>query len=121
MLPILHEPTFLKDVEDVYNGDKDPYKIFKLDMVLAISLQKYNKQYGKLADSYFLAGLQLLDIIMEPMDHRTLQSLLVMVQYALVKPTRIAVCSSIAIKGVYLTWTPRHTTWLVSAFVSVSS
>ncbi|CCX15424.1 fungal-specific transcription factor domain-containing protein [Pyronema domesticum] len=92
MLPVLHEPTFMKEVADVYEGSKDPFKTFKLRMVLAISLQKYSKtrKYEMVADSYFLAGLQDLEAILEPMDHSTLQCLLVMVQYALVKPTRIA-------------------------------
>lgn len=93
MFPVLHEPTFLKDVNDVYGGDRDVFKNFQLNMVLALSLQKYNSNCGRLADGYFLAGLQNLEAVMEPMDHRTLQSLLVMLQYALAKPTRIAVCS----------------------------
>lgn len=91
MLPILHEPTFLKEVADVYDGSTDPFKTFKLKMVLAISLQKYSIDYAAVADGYFLSGLQDLEEILDPMDHRTLQCLLVMVQYALVKPTRIAV------------------------------
>lgn len=91
MLPVLHEPTFLKEVADVYEGSADPFKTFKLKMVLAISLQKHSAAYSSWADSYFLSGLQDLDRIMEPMDHNTLQCLLIMVQYALVKPTRIAV------------------------------
>ncbi|KAI5805924.1 fungal-specific transcription factor domain-containing protein [Geopyxis carbonaria] len=90
MLPILHEPTFLKEVADVYDGSTNPFKTFKLKMVLAISLQKYSIQYAAVADGYFLSGLQDLEEILDPMDHRTLQCLLVMVQYALVKPTRIA-------------------------------
>ena len=91
MLPVLHEPTFMKEVADVYEGSRDPFKNFKLKMVLAISLQKYHSKYAVAADGYFLSGLQHLEQILEPMDHSTLQCLLVMVQYALVKPTRIAV------------------------------
>jgi hypothetical protein len=91
MLPVLHEPTFMKEVADVYEGSTDPFKNFKLKMVLAISLNKWSRKYAMVADSYFLSGLQLLERIMEPMDHSTLQCLLIMVQYALVKPTRIAV------------------------------
>lgn len=90
MLPVLHEPTFMKEVADVYEGSTDPFKCFKLKMVLAISLQKGSKKYATVADSYFLSGLRHLEQIMEPMDHSTLQCLLIMVQYALVKPTRIA-------------------------------
>lgn len=102
MLPVLHEPTFMKEVADVYEGSKDPFKTFKLRMVLAISLQKYSKtrKYEMVADSYFLAGLQDLEAILEPMDHSTLQCLLVMVQYALVKPTRIAVSFAILADGI---------------------
>jgi hypothetical protein len=91
MLPVLHEPTFMKEVQDVYEGSTDPFKNFKLKMVLAIGLQKYSRKYEIMADSYFLAGLQHVDAVLDPMDHSTLQCLLVMVQYALVKPTRIAV------------------------------
>ena len=91
MLPVLHEPTFMKEVAEVYEGSTDSFMHFKLKMVLAISLQKHSSKYAALADSYFLAGLQHLDKILEPMDHSTLQCLLIMVQYALVKPTRIAV------------------------------
>jgi hypothetical protein len=95
MLPVLHEPTFMKEVADVYEGSTDPFKCFKLKMVLAISLQKWSRKYATVADSYFLSGLQHLERIMEPMDHSTLQCLLIMVQYALVKPTRIAVSDAV--------------------------
>lgn len=105
MLPVLHEPTFMKEVADVYEGSTDPFKTFKLKMVLAISLQKYSVAYSSWADSYFLSGLQDLDKIMEPMDHNTLQCLLVMVQYALVKPTRIAVSSLVSVFWIMLTGT----------------
>ena len=94
MLPVLHEPTFMREVADVYEGSADPFKNFKLKMVLAISLQKYHRKYAMVADGYFLSGLQHLEHILEPMDHLTLQCLLVMVQYALVKPTRIAVSAN---------------------------
>jgi hypothetical protein len=80
----------MKEVQDVYEGSTDPFKNFKLKMVLAIGLQKYSRKYEIMADSYFLAGLQHVDAVLDPMDHSTLQCLLVMVQYALVKPTRIA-------------------------------
>ncbi|PWW71740.1 hypothetical protein C7212DRAFT_231835 [Tuber magnatum] len=90
-LPVLHEPTFVQDVADVYAGSEDPFKNFQLKMVLAISMQKLSKHYAGLADSYFLAGLQHMEDVLEAMDHRTLQCLLVMAQYALVTPTRMAV------------------------------
>ncbi|KAG0634442.1 fungal-specific transcription factor domain-containing protein [Tuber brumale] len=90
-LPVLHEPTFVQDVADVYAGSGDPFKNFQLKMVLAISMQKLSKHYAGLADSYFLAGLQHMEDVLEAMDHRTLQCLLVMAQYALVTPTRMAV------------------------------
>lgn len=90
-LPVLHEPTFIQDVADVYSGSIDPYKNFQLKMVLAISMQRLSRQYATIADSYFLAGLEHLEEVLESMDHRTLQCLLVMAQYALVTPTRMAV------------------------------
>lgn len=101
MLPVLHEPTFMREVADVYEGSKDPFKTFKLRMVLAISLQKHSRRFETVADSYFLAGLQDIEAILEPMDHSTLQCLLVMVQYALVKPTRIAVSLPPVFRGFF--------------------
>jgi hypothetical protein len=58
MYPIFHEPTFTKDVEDVYNGSSDAYTNYCLRMVIAISLQKMDTQYAGLADSYYLAALK---------------------------------------------------------------
>lgn len=81
----------MRDIGDVYAGSTDPFKNFQLKMVLAISMQKLSKQFAGLADSYFLAGLQHMEDVLEPMDHRTLQCLLVMAQYALTTPTRMAV------------------------------
>lgn len=54
-------------------------------------MQRLSRQYAGLADGYFLAGLEHLEQVLESMDHRTLQCLLVMAQYALVTPTRMAV------------------------------
>lgn len=84
----------MKEVAEVYEGSRDPFTLFKMKMIFAISIQKnpQSAQYSNLADSHFLSGLQYLEQILEPMDHNTLQCLLIMVQYALVKPTRIAVC-----------------------------
>lgn len=78
-------------MDEVYAGSTDPYKNFQLKMVLAISMQRLSRQYASLADGYFLAGLEHLEQVLESMDHRTLQCLLVMAQYALVTPTRMAV------------------------------
>lgn len=93
VLPILHEPTFLGYVDDIYEkGDTDPVKLFQLKNVLALSMQKLSSEYASLADSYYLAGFEHLDEVMEPMDMTTLQCLALMCQYSLLTPTRTAVC-----------------------------
>ncbi|KAF8461867.1 fungal-specific transcription factor domain-containing protein [Kalaharituber pfeilii] len=92
VLPILHEPTFLGYVDDIYNKhDKDPVKLFQLKNVLAISMQKISPQYASLADSYYLASFEHLDEILEPMNMTTLQCLALMASYSLLTPTRTAV------------------------------
>ena len=60
-------------------------------MVLAISLQKMDTQYAGLADSYYLAALQYLDRVVQPMDLRTLQCFALMAEYSLLTPTRTAI------------------------------
>ena len=78
-------------MEDVYNGDTDPVKLFQLKNVLAISTQKLHPQYSNLADGYYLSSFEHLDVILEPMDMTTLQCLALMAQYSLLAPTRTAV------------------------------
>ncbi|KAJ3509859.1 hypothetical protein NM208_g15614 [Fusarium decemcellulare] len=56
--PVLHEKDLLQDLDAVYNGDTDPYRLFVVRMVIAISLQKLDTQYAGLADSYYLAAMQ---------------------------------------------------------------
>ena len=90
MLPTLHEPTFAKDVKDVYNGSTDPYKNFMLRMVIAISIQKMDTQYAGLADSFYLAALSYLEGAVRPMNLGTLQCCALIAQYSLVTPTRTA-------------------------------
>jgi len=92
ILPLLHEPTFLGYVDDIYDkGDTDPVKLFQLKNVLAISMQKLSPNYAQLADSYYLASFEQLEDIMEPMDMTTLQCLALMCSYSLLTPTRTAV------------------------------
>ncbi len=90
LLPTLHEPSFWKVVDDVFQGDADPYKNFALRMVIAISMQKLSPQYAGLADSYYLASLPFLERTIRRMDIETLQSLALMAQYSMVTPTRTA-------------------------------
>ena len=90
MLPTLHEPSFLKVVEDVYNGSSDPYKNFTLRMVIAISMQKLDTQYAGLADSYYLAALPYLEKAVKCRDLGTLQCFALIAQYSLLTPTRTA-------------------------------
>lgn len=89
--PTLHETTFAKDLEDVYQGSKEPYKNFVVNMVMAISLQKLDAQWAGLADSYYLAAMQYFESVVRPKDLRTLQCLALIGQYSLLTPTRTAV------------------------------
>ncbi|KAI1007452.1 hypothetical protein K3495_g766 [Podosphaera aphanis] len=91
LLPTLHEPTFISDMQDVYNGSHDPYKNFIVRMVLAISLQKLDRTYAGLADSYYLAAMERLEEVIHPKDLKTLQCLVLIAQYSLLTPIRTAI------------------------------
>jgi hypothetical protein len=89
--PTLHETVFQKDLEAVFDGDKDPYRNFVVRMVMAISLQKLDTQYAGLADSYYLAAMQHFEDVVRSKDLKTLQCLVLIGQYSLLTPTRTAV------------------------------
>lgn len=89
--PTLHEKVFAKDLDAVFDGDKDPYKNFVVRMVMAISLQKLDTQYAGLADSYYLAAMQHFEDVVRSKDLKTLQCLILIGQYSLLTPTRTAV------------------------------
>lgn len=91
LFPTLHEPTFAREVDEVYAGDPDPYKNFALRMVLAISMQKLDTQYAGLADSYYLAAMAHVEAVIRPKDLKTLQCLILTAQYSLLTPTRTAI------------------------------
>jgi hypothetical protein len=91
MYPMFHEPTFTKDVEDVYNGSRDPYQNYCLRMVIAISLQRMDTQYAGLADSYYLAALKFFEGAVKPMNLKTLQCFALVAGYSLLTPTRTGV------------------------------
>ncbi|WPG99685.1 Positive regulator of purine utilization [Acrodontium crateriforme] len=93
MYPALHEPKLDHDIEAVYcHGDQaTPYQNFVCRMVIAISLQKMDTQYAGLADSYYLAALQHLEHVVQPMDLNTLQCFALMAEYSLLTPTRTAI------------------------------
>ena len=91
LLPLLHEPSFRKDVGDViYRNDNDPCKNFQLRMVIAISMQKLDIQWTGLADSYYLAALPYLEAVVKRADMSTLQCYCLIAQYSTVTPTRTA-------------------------------
>ena len=90
MWPTLHEPSFLRVVDDVYHGSENPYQNFTLRMVIAISMQKLSTQYAGLADAFYLAALQYLENAAKPMDLGTLQCFALIAQYSLLTPTRTA-------------------------------
>ena len=87
----MHEPSFAKDLQEVYDGSVDPYQNFVLRMVLAISMQKLDTQYAGLADSYYLAAMGYMEEVIRPKDVKTLQCLVLVAQYSLLTPTRTAI------------------------------
>lgn len=89
-VPILHEEEFEEDVKAVFAGDKDPYRHFVVNMVVAISLQKVGK-YAGLPDSYYLNAMRRFEDVVRPQDLKTLQCLVLIGQYALNTPTRTAI------------------------------
>lgn len=90
MLPLLHEPTFRRETQAVYSGSTDPTLNFQLHLVIAISMQKLDRQYAGLADSYYLAALPYLDAAVKRMDLASLQCFALIAQYSLLTPTRTA-------------------------------
>lgn len=90
MLPTLHEPSFRRDVDEMFNGCDDPTKNFQFRLVLAISMQKLSPQYAGLADSFYLAALPFLDASIKRMDTSTLQCFALVAQYSMLTPTRTA-------------------------------
>ncbi|KAJ5047519.1 uncharacterized protein L3040_003342 [Drepanopeziza brunnea f. sp. 'multigermtubi'] len=91
LMPTLHEPTLQKDVQEVYDGNSDPYKNFVVRMVLAIAMQKLDTQYAGLADSYYLAAMVYMEAVIRPKDIKTLQCLVLVAMYSLLTPTRTAI------------------------------
>lgn len=87
---MLHEPTFLQDVKDVYNGSTDPYKNFILRIVLALSMHRTDSKWTSLADSFYLAALKYLEGTVRPRNLGTLQCFALIAQYSLATPTRTA-------------------------------
>ncbi|RMZ79784.1 hypothetical protein DV738_g3195, partial [Chaetothyriales sp. CBS 135597] len=90
MLPLLHEPSFRRDVEEVYRGSQDATLNFQVRLVVAISMQKLDTQYAGLADSYYLAALPYLTAAVAKKDLATLQCFALIAQYSLLTPTRTA-------------------------------
>jgi len=88
---VLHEKAFAQDVDDVYSGDRDPYKLFVLNIVLAISIQKMGGDYSGLAQSYFLSAMEQFENIVRPKDLKTLQCLVLITEYSLLTPISAAV------------------------------
>lgn len=89
--PTLHEKQFETDLQDVYNGNSDPYKNFVVRMVFAISLQKLDIQYAGLADSYYVGAMAYFEDVVRPKDLKTLQCLVLIGTYSLLTPTRTVV------------------------------
>lgn len=91
MYPILHEPSFLNDVEAVYQGSDDAFQNFALRMVISVGLQRMEKEFAALADAYYLAALKYLDRLVLEKSLRTLQCYVLIAAYSLSTPTRTAI------------------------------
>lgn len=91
MYPILHEPSFLADVERVYNGSQDPFQNFAVRMVIAVGLQRMEKHYAGLADAYYLAALKFLEDVVRMKNLHTLQAYALIAVFSLLTPTRTAI------------------------------
>lgn len=90
MLPLLHEPTFRQDIEDVYNGSTDPCQNFQVRMVIAMGMQRLDPYWAGLADSFHLAALLYLEAVVRRRDLSSIQCLVLIAQYSLLAPTRTA-------------------------------
>ena len=90
MMPLLHEPTFRRDIQAVFHGSGDATLNFQLRLVIAISMQKLDARYAGLADSYYLAALPYLESAVLKRDLSTLQCLALIAQYSVLTPTRTA-------------------------------
>jgi len=89
--PVLHEPTFQNDLDDVYNGSDDAYQNYIVRMVIAIGLQKNDPQYAGLADSYYQAAMQIFEQVVRPRDLKSLQCLILLAIYSILTPSRMAI------------------------------
>lgn len=74
----------------MFAGDTDLYKLFVVNMVVAISLQKLGG-YAGLPDSYYLSAMRHFEDVVRPKDLKTLQCLVLIGQYSLLTPTRTAI------------------------------
>ncbi|KAK0670079.1 hypothetical protein QBC41DRAFT_97622 [Cercophora samala] len=88
--PVFHETVFAEDLEAVFNGDTDHYRLFAVNMMIAISLAKVDRWAG-LPDTYYLAAMEHFDHVVRPKDLKTLQCLILIVQYSLLMPIKTAV------------------------------
>ncbi|KAK1780046.1 hypothetical protein QBC45DRAFT_116405 [Copromyces sp. CBS 386.78] len=84
--PILHEKVLEENVNDVYDGDMDPYKRFVVHMVFAIGLRKLSSQFAGLADSFYIAATEYFWQVIQPRDLKSLQCIILLAQYYLLCP-----------------------------------
>ncbi|KAK0736218.1 hypothetical protein B0T21DRAFT_383819 [Apiosordaria backusii] len=88
--PVFHETVFAQDLDAVFNGDRDHYRLFAVNMMIAIGMAKVDRWAG-LPDTYYLAAMEHFDHVVRPKDLKTLQCLILIVQYSLLMPIRTAV------------------------------
>lgn len=79
------------DIEQVYNGSTEPFQNFALRMVIAVGLQRMDKQYAGLADAYYLAALKFLEDVVRLKSLQTLQAYSLIAAFSLLTPTRTAI------------------------------
>lgn len=92
MYPMLHEPSFLQDVDDVYhNGSQDVFQNFAVRIVIAVGLQRMDKQFAALADAYYLAAFKYMEDVVRLQSLQTLQAYALIAAYSLLTPTRTAI------------------------------
>ena len=90
MYPLIHEPSLPKIFKSVHAGSEDPYENFVARMIVAISLQRADKKWVALGDSYYLGALSYFEHVVRQMNLQTLQCFVLIGEYSLLTPTRTA-------------------------------
>lgn len=90
MYPLFHEPSLPLLFEEVLTGTRDAAKNFIVRVIIAIGLQRLERKWAGLADSYYLGALMYFEEVVRAMNLQTLQCFILIAQYSLITPTRTA-------------------------------